>query len=199
MLCQRDTTLRTMRASPCPVLLRWRIRVRWAANTTARHCERRDHRPAARHRCQRGLAAAHFAPCLAPLHADAACRREPAAADRARTRSMAGRSRRPPLLRRHQQLVGEPVRSFGSSHQRRAEGPDRPPPPRDAGGLHARPSRATRRAPVGADGRRPRPLLLRQRRRVGRGDRAEDELSPLAQRGASCKAGVRVPAPGLSR
>ena len=104
---------------------------------------------------------------------------QPPLADRARARGVAVRRRRPALPRRDQLLVGQPVRPRPSAHQGRADRPAGAAGPRDAGRFHACAGGGAVRAAGRAD--RPGPRVLRQRRRLGDRDRAEDERALLAQ------------------
>ena len=134
------------------------------------------------------------------MHADAAprrCRqpRAPAAgAHRPRQRRLALRFRRQALPRRHQLVVDQPLRPRQPAHQRGVEGPARNARTRHARRLHAPAGGRAFRALVGVDRRRARPRLLRLRRRLGHRDRAEDELSLLAQRRPAREG--RIPLPG---
>ncbi len=89
--------------------------------------------------------------------------------------------RRPALPRRHQLVVGQPVRPRQPAHQRRGRGAARPAGARDAGRVHARArGRACRAAgrdrAAGAE-----PLLLRRQRLQRDRSGAQDELPLLAQ------------------
>jgi len=167
-----------------------------AASPTPSPCDA-THPP--RPRLQRRLAAAQPAPRLAPLHADAARGAPAAAGDRARRGRLARRPRRPPLLRRDRLVVGQSVRPCRRAHRRGGGRATAEAAARDAGRLHACAGGRAGRAAVGAHRRRARPCLLRQRRRVGGRDRAEDELSPLAQRRPAGQARVRLPSRRLPR
>ena len=91
---------------------------------------------------------------LASVHADEGSRdraHDPAARGLGRVaRGLRGQA----LPRRHQLLVGEPLRPRESAHQRRGRGAARPPRARDLRRLHARARRDARRGAACASRRR---------------------------------------------
>ncbi len=135
---------------------------------------------------------------LASVHADEGARNAAAGADRARRRRMAVRFRRQALPRRRQLVVGEPVRPCQSAHQRRAGGATARTRSRDARRLHSPSGDRTVGTPGRARPHGPGPRVLRLGRRVGDRNRAQDELSLLAQRGQTGQAQLREPGGQLS-
>ena len=140
-------------------------------------------------RFERLVARAQPARRLAPLHADEGARRrrrrprprrQPADRDRIGRGPVADRRRGQALPRRHQLVVDQPVRPRPSGHPGGAGRPAVAARPHDARRADPPAGRRAVGAPRGAD--RPRPRVLRQRRRLGHRDRAEDERAPLAQR-----------------
>nr|GEU28318.1 hypothetical protein [Tanacetum cinerariifolium] len=136
---------------------------------------------------------------MASVYPDAAPRNHPADPRQARQGRVAVRPRRPALPRRHQLVVGEPVRPRQPAHQRRAERPARYLGTRDAGRLHPRAGDRTVRKTRGPHRPRTGPQLLRQRRRVRRGNRPENEFSFVAQPRQDRQAGIRLPQGQLPR
>src|SRR6266487_5763819 len=94
---------------------------------------------------------------LASMHANEAAREPAAGADRSRQRSLAVRLRWAALSRRHQLVVGEPLRSRSSGDRRRDRRPAFRSRARDAGRLHSPPRdralRALGRTGAGGTGR----------------------------------------------
>jgi hypothetical protein len=97
----------------------------------------------------------------------------------------------PPLSRRGELVVGQPVRARAPAHQRGDRRPARRAAARDARRLHASPGGRARRSGCPRWRRRPVARVLRIRRRVRHRDRAQDELPLLAQRGAGDKTQLR--------
>ncbi len=158
--------------------------------SSARSTSRTDARPAARRastcswaarRDQRRLARAQPQRRVASVHADEGARDAAAGADRARAGRMAVRLRRPPLPRRREFVVGEPLRPRESAHQRGARGAARRTRARDPRRLHAPPGGRTVGAARRRGARRAGARVLRLRRRVGGRDRAQDGVPLLAR------------------
>ena len=94
---------------------------------------------------------------------------------------MARGLRRQTLPRRHQLLVGQPLRPREPAHQRRRARAVRPAGTRHLRRLHASARGAARRRTGAPRARRPQSLLLRRQRLRGHRSGREDELSLLAQ------------------
>ena len=118
---------------------------------------------------------------VAPVHADEGPRvraDDPAAR---RPGRVARGLHRQALSRRHQLLVGQPVRPREPAHQRRGARAVRAPGTRHLRRLHAPAGGAARRRAGARRAAGPQPLLLRRQRLRRHRSGREDELSLLAQ------------------